>query len=418
LRTLYKSSTLGGRATRSPRTSARLRAAGIITIIGLVVSGFLVASPDLAFAKTTYPTWADVVAARHNEARAKAEVSKIKHLLSGLNKQLKVATAAADAAGQVAEAAQQKYFAGEITESNLQAQVKSASAKADESQKEIGQYAAGLARSVDGGGTSLTLLLNSGNSSQLLNNLGAIGQVSGQQDENLKAALYQQKAAQQLKDQAAAQAKILAAQKKQADITEAAAATAAKNLQTAVDAQAAHKKILSVELAALTTKKKMTEKQYEKGVEASGGAAGIPGYVDSAGWSLPTVGVITSPWGYRYDPAAGYTWRMHYGDDIADGCLRPIYAAHSGTVSYAGPYGDIGNYIEINNGGGITTAYGHIATGYTYVRIGQPVAAGQVIARTGSTGFSTGCHLYYQVFVNGGPVNPVPFMNARGIRLG
>ena len=406
---------IGRAAGRTPSRRRLSAMAGVATflVFGLV---FGVVSPP-AFA-TKYPSWADVVAARHNKAKAKAEVSKIKHLLSGLDKQLSVAQEKADAAGKIAEAAQQKYFAGQIKEQNLQAQVKTATGLATESQKEIGQYAAGLARSVDGGGTSLTLILNSGKSDQLLNNLGAIGEVSKQENENLRVALFQQKAAEQLKAQAAAQATILAQQKKEADAAEAAAVTAAANLQTAVDAETAHKKALQVELTALTTKLNMTEKQYEKGIEASGGAGGIPGYVDSAGWSLPTVGRITSPWGYRYDPAAGYSWRMHYGDDIADGCLKPIYAAHSGTVSYAGPYGDIGNYIMINNGGGVTTAYGHIANGYTYVRAGQPVVAGQVIARTGSTGFSTGCHLYFQVFVNGGPVNPVPFMNARGIRLG
>jgi murein DD-endopeptidase MepM/ murein hydrolase activator NlpD len=403
-----------------PRGLARRRRqtlAAMGVIAALLVSGLLFAGPP-AFAKTTYPTWADVVAARKSEAKAKTEVAKIKKLLSDLDKELKSAQAKADAAGKIAAAAQASYFAGELKEQTLQSQVKTATAKATESQKEIGQYAAGLARSVDSGGTSLTLILNSGKSDQLLNNLGAIGEVSKQENENLRVALFQQKAAEQLKAQAAAQATILAQQKKVADAAEATAVTAANNLQTAVDAETAHKKALRVLLTALTTKRSMTEKQYEKGVEASGGAAGIPGYVDSAGWSLPTIGVITSPWGYRYDPAAGYTWRMHYGDDIAHGCLQSIYAAHSGTVSYAGPYGDIGNYIMINNGGGVTTAYGHIANGYTYVRNGQSVAAGQVIARTGSTGYSTGCHLYFQVFVNGTPVNPVPFMNARGIRLG
>jgi murein DD-endopeptidase MepM/ murein hydrolase activator NlpD len=163
----------------------------------------------------------------------------------------------------------------------------------------------------------------------------------------------------------------------------------------------------------------MTEAQYQAGVAAAAAAgAGRAGVVNAQGWALPTVGVITSPWGFRYDPAAGYSWRMHYGDDIAHGCLQPIYAAHAGTVTYAGPYGDIGNYVIINDGDGIATAYGHIANGQTFVRNGQHVAAGQNIARTGSTGTSTGCHLYFQVLVNGNPVNPAPFMRDRGIILG
>jgi murein DD-endopeptidase MepM/ murein hydrolase activator NlpD len=176
---------------------------------------------------------------------------------------------------------------------------------------------------------------------------------------------------------------------------------------------------LTVELAALTTQSSMTYSQYEVGVQASIAAgAGRAGIVDSQGWALPTAGRITSPWGYRNDPAAGYSWRMHYGDDIANGCLKPIYAATGGRVTYAGPYGDIGNYIIISHGGGVSTAYGHIANGQTFVHIGQTVGAGQNIARTGSTGTSTGCHLYFQVMINGSPVNPVPFMRARGITIG
>jgi len=139
--------------------------------------------------------------------------------------------------------------------------------------------------------------------------------------------------------------------------------------------------------------------------------------VNAQGWALPTVGVITSPWGYRYDPAAGYSWRMHYGDDIAHGCLQPIYAAHAGTVTYAGPYGDIGNYITINDGDGIATptatsrtARRSCATANTWRRSEHRAHR---LDRT-----STGCHLYFQVLVNGDPVNPVPFMRDRGIILG
>ncbi len=87
-------------------------------------------------------------------------------------------------------------------------------------------------------------------------------------------------------------------------------------------------------------------------------------------------------------------------------------------MTYVGPYGDIGNQVVINNGGGVSTAYGHIANGQTFVRIGQQVGAGQNIARTGSTGISTGCHLYFQVLVGGNPVDPVPFMRDRGITIG
>jgi murein DD-endopeptidase MepM/ murein hydrolase activator NlpD len=387
----------------------------------LLVAASLVASaPPAAYAKS-YPSWSDVVAARHNAAAKKATVAQITGLISGLDHKLKSAQADAAAKGAAAYSAQQKYYAAETKQQTLKAQVDAATAKAAKSRKEVAEYVAQLARGADGSdGTALNLFLNGKTAGQLLDDLGAIDQVSQRENEVYKLALSEQKSAQQLRALATEQAGILKTQKKAADVAEAAAVAAATNLQTALAAQQAHEKSLALELAALTTKAKMTSAQYEAGVRASAAAvgAGQAGVVDAQGWALPTVGVITSPWGYRNDPAAGYSWRMHYGDDIADGCLRPIYAAHAGTVTYAGPYGDIGNYIMIGGNGADSTAYGHIANGETFVRVGQRVSTGQNIARTGSTGTSTGCHLYFQVMVNGNPVNPAPFMQARGIILG
>ena len=109
---------------------------------------------------------------------------------------------------------------------------------------------------------------------------------------------------------------------------------------------------------------------------------------------------------------------FHEGVDLGAGCGAPIYAAHAGTIAYAGLYGGYGNYIRINHGGGVTTAYGHIVNGGILVSSGQQVGAGQVIARVGSTGHSTGCHLHFEVRINGTPTDPVSYMSARGISLG
>jgi murein DD-endopeptidase MepM/ murein hydrolase activator NlpD len=411
---------LAGSSRHRPTIGALRLAAIVVSVVFLGAGTLAFGTPSNAYA-TTYPTWADVVAARANTAATKAAVAQITADIASLNARLQAAQADAAAKGAIAYKAEQSYFAGEMKQKTLQAQVDAAAAKAAKSKQEIAEYAAQLARG-DGGnyGMTLNLLLNGKASSQLLNDLGSVGQVSKREDEIYVLAHSQQQSADQLNKLAAAQAIILAAQKKAADAAEAAAAAAATALQDAVAAQTEHQQALTLQLAALTTQQAMTESQYQAGVAAAEAAmgAGRAGVVDAQGWALPTVGRITSPWGYRFDPAAGYAWRMHYGDDIADGCLQPIYAAHGGTVSYAGPYGDIGNYITINDGDGISTAYGHIANGQTFVRIGQQVAAGQNIARTGSTGTSTGCHLYFQVMVNGNPVDPVPFMRDRGITIG
>jgi murein DD-endopeptidase MepM/ murein hydrolase activator NlpD len=408
--------TVSAGARNRLRGKNRLRA--IIGVVTLVVAGSLFAGSAPAFA-TTYPTWAEVVAARRSEAATRAEVTKIKSLLAGLSKQLSAANAEAAATGAAAEAAEQQYTLAKTKQQTLKLQQQAAAAKAKKSEQKLGAYASQLARgpSGSGGWSTMSLILNGKSEGQLLNDLGAIGQVSKEQNGLLEKALSEQKSVKQLTALATAQAGILNQRKQAADAAKAKAADAAAKLQVAVTAEATHEASLNVLLTALTTKANLTAAGYEKGVAAAMGA-GTAGVVDSAGWALPTVGVITSPYGYRFDPAQGYRWAMHYGDDIAHGCLQPIYAATGGTVTYAGIYSDYGNYIRIAHAGGVSTVYGHIANGQTFVRVGQTVRAGQNIARTGSTGASTGCHLYFGVEVGGSWVNPVPFMLARGIRIG
>jgi murein DD-endopeptidase MepM/ murein hydrolase activator NlpD len=410
-----------GGAVRGSARGKSLRLTGILGVSALLAVVAIVVTNPSAASATTYPSWSDVLAARKSTAATQAATTQITGLLSSLNSQLQTAQNDAAAKGAAAYTAEQTYFAAEAKQKTLQAQVDVAAARAAKSHKQVAEYVAQLARgSGSGDGTTVQLLLNGKAAGQLLNDLGALGQISQGENDIYKLALSQQKTAKQLSTLANEQAGILAAQKKAADAAEAAATAAAAKLQSAVTAETVHKQALTLELAALTTKLKMTEKQYAAGVAAERPASGSgqAGAVDSQGWALPTIGVITSPWGYRYDPAANYNWQMHYGDDIAHGCLQPIYAAHSGTVTYVGPYGDIGNYVVINDGDSYSTAYGHIANGETFVHIGQHVSGGQNIARTGSTGTSTGCHLYFQVMVNGNPVDPVPFMRARGITLG
>nr|WP_254281027.1 M23 family metallopeptidase [Frigoribacterium sp. VKM Ac-2836] len=108
---------------------------------------------------------------------------------------------------------------------------------------------------------------------------------------------------------------------------------------------------------------------------------------------------------------------MHDGIDLAPGCNSPIYAATSGTVTFAGQASGYGNYVQVSHGGGVSTAYGHIVNGGIKVSRGQSVVAGQLIALVGSTGNSTGCHLHFETRVGGASTNPVPFMAARGVRL-
>lgn len=117
---------------------------------------------------------------------------------------------------------------------------------------------------------------------------------------------------------------------------------------------------------------------------------------------------ITSPFGYRYHPLTG-VYKMHTGVDVAGGGIngKPIRAANNGTILKAGYNVGYGNYVVIDHGGGVTTLYGHASS--LCVSAGQKVSRGDTIAFVGSTGYSTGPHLHYEIIKNGERVNPLSY---------
>ena len=118
----------------------------------------------------------------------------------------------------------------------------------------------------------------------------------------------------------------------------------------------------------------------------------------------PSTGVVTSPYGLRWGGSD-----FHPGMDIANELGTPIVATADGTVEYAGwNSGGYGNMVDIDHGNGIMTRYGHAER--VVVSAGQSVKRGQVIAYMGSTGFSTGPHVHYEIHVNGQKVNPISYL--------
>jgi murein DD-endopeptidase MepM/ murein hydrolase activator NlpD len=149
------------------------------------------------------------------------------------------------------------------------------------------------------------------------------------------------------------------------------------------------------------------------------GAAPGTGTVTDGGWASPGAGPISSRYGMREDPVSHAFTRLHAGDDLqAGGCDGPIWAAHDGTVSFAGILSDGTGMIAIDHGAGVTTRYLHEYASGILVRAGDDVSAGQQVGRVGNTGNSTGCHLHFEVMINGKNVDPSPFMTAVGITLG
>lgn len=124
-------------------------------------------------------------------------------------------------------------------------------------------------------------------------------------------------------------------------------------------------------------------------------------------WPAPGYKRITSQYGMRYHPILKKR-KLHTGMDIGAPKGANIVAADSGTVIQVGWNGGYGNTVMINHGNNKVTLYAHCSA--TLVSVGQTVQKGDVIAKVGSTGWSTGPHLHFEVRINGEPVNPTKYL--------
>ena len=160
---------------------------------------------------------------------------------------------------------------------------------------------------------------------------------------------------------------------------------------------------LQEELAAMEAESARIEAQIRAYQKVSGGT--ISPY--KGRFMLPVNGRFSSGFGYRIHPIS-HVKKMHTGQDIAASSGTTIHAAGPGVVISTGWRGGYGNTVIIDHGGGISTLYGHCSK--IYAHSGQKVKAGESIAAVGSTGFSTGPHLHFEVRVNGSPVNPRKYL--------
>ncbi len=118
--------------------------------------------------------------------------------------------------------------------------------------------------------------------------------------------------------------------------------------------------------------------------------------------AYPVNAPITSEFGMRYHPILRYS-RLHAGVDFGAACGTPVYASAAGDVVQAGWSGGYGNSVVIAHGDSLATTYNHLQS---IEARGGSVSRGQLIGYVGTTGLSTGCHLHFEVRVNGTPVNP------------
>lgn len=134
----------------------------------------------------------------------------------------------------------------------------------------------------------------------------------------------------------------------------------------------------------------------------------LAGPADNGGWLWPTPSrLVTSPFGYRSDPFTG-GGAFHSGVDFGDRCGTRVGATRPGTVTYAGWMGGYGMRVEVDHGSGIRSTYNHLEA--ITVRVGDQVDQTRVLGLVGTTGRSTGCHLHFEITINGGYTDPMPYL--------
>ncbi len=409
---------------RAVSRALRTRVAGgtLVGILAVTLVGGI-AAPAHA---DEYPSWQDVQNAKANQAAAQAETTRIEGLIAGLEQQVAQTQAASVKAGDELNEAQQKFDLADVRAQSLQAQASGLKKKADDATTQAGRLIAQLYRS--GGGDLTTNIFLTGSTKakaadRLLDHLGSASKLVENTSGVYEQAEQARNTAKAMSDQATAALAQRERLRSEADAALKKAVAAAQAAQESLAAQQAQSVVLEAQLAALKDTTAKTVAGYQAGVEArrkaeeaARAAAMAGGSVGSQGWAVPVNGPITDYFGWRVSPCPGCT-TFHEGADIGAYCGATVYAAHDGVVTYAGWNGGYGNFVLLDNGGGISTGYGHIVNGGILVGYGERVGAGEPIARVGSTGNSTGCHLHFEVRQGGSAINPIPFMASRGASL-
>ncbi|MFC8846978.1 MULTISPECIES: M23 family metallopeptidase [unclassified Micromonospora] len=126
-------------------------------------------------------------------------------------------------------------------------------------------------------------------------------------------------------------------------------------------------------------------------------------------WLLPLQGYdFNSPYGMRWG-------KLHTGIDLVAPEGTPYVAIHEGTVTKAGWFGGYGYAVIVKHADGSEAIYGHSSA--VSVKEGQQVKAGDQLGLVGNTGHSYGSHLHLEIHVNGDPLDPVPWLQERGVDI-
>ena len=246
----------------------------------------------------------------------------------------------------------------------------------------------------------------------LLDDLEVVQETYGDRTEDLEAvrdrlAAADERAQRELRAVTLLEAQARAAEARVGELVarRAAALAAARAAQAEEDAAHAQKEQVSGELSGELSARARAE------IGAAGARDGstVPARPGTLGW--PVEGRVSSPFGMRVHPITG-VYKLHTGTDLSAACGTPIRVARPGVVIAAGWNSAYGWRTVVSHGvvGGVllTTTYNHQARLGTVV--GAEIGAGEVVGVVGSTGYSTGCHLHFELYVNATLVDPEPWL--------
>ncbi|MCU1669900.1 MAG: Peptidase [Blastococcus sp.] len=416
-------------------------------LVAVLAAGAVVAAAAPAVAAPpNNPTDQQLGSARSQQQAAAAEVGRIRGLVAATESELEKVGVQAEAAGTASLAADEALQEAQAAADRSAAQLQAAAASVAAAEARIARFSHDSYMNGNQLATSAALLDSAG-PGELIQRAAMLDYVASNQVDvlgQLQAARVRQanadSAARQARDAMAAAQAAARSAKEAADARLAAQQTAyaqATAQKAAYDKQlqAAQIRLLQLQGARNAYQAWVAQRRAEEAAAAAaaeraaraaaeaaanagsnsgggggGGGASAPG---SSNYVKPSSGRVSSCFGWRWGA-------LHAGVDLAAPIGTPIYAATSGLVRRAGPATGFGLAIYIQGDDGAVTVYGHVNR--YFVSAGERVSAGEQIAEVGNRGQSTGPHLHFEVHPSGrmygGAVDPVPWLNARGIYLG
>jgi murein DD-endopeptidase MepM/ murein hydrolase activator NlpD len=426
------------------RPACRLRTALVGVLAGAVLMG--TGTPAVAVpSPPPNPSDSELAGARSQQEAAGAEVGRIRGLVAAAEAELEKVGVLAEAAGIAYEAANEQLQIAQVAAEKTAAELDAAAAAVAASEARIAMFSRDSY--MNGGSlTSGAALLDAAGPGELIQRAAMLDYVADNQldvltelelakvaqanaDSAARAARDEMAEAEATAEAAKAEADAqLAAQQVAYEQIAAEKATYEQQLQAAqihlLELQGARDAYQSwvaqreaeEAAAAAAAERAAAEAEAAARANAGGGSddgGGGGGAVSPSGYVKPASGRTSSCYGARW----GVT---HFGVDIAAPIGTPIYAVTSGVVKRAGAATGFGQAVYILGDDGAVTVYGHVNR--YFVSAGERVGAGEQIAEVGNRGQSTGPHLHFEVHPSGymysGQVDPVPWLNARGIYLG